>query len=227
MRQLPLQLSVKLLYSPANFYVHAGVRELIEELQARVATCSYSMSWVVGPKRSGKSHLAIKLMEEIYKLGLLPRVLTGQEFDDNLSVLASSKSYVYLVDDAESYFSKIARGDSGPFVAFAERCRSGGAHLVMLSSSQLSELPCDEHVMSRIVAGSGFSIGAPDENEVEELVFAMAKQRGLNLTEVKRQYVTKRIRRDVASIDEFLERLFLSGTVGSRLSSFQTLHDSL
>lgn len=227
MQQIPLQLSVNLLYSPANFYVHAGVRGLVEELQARVVTCAYSFSWVVGSRRSGKSHLAIKLMDDMGKLGLLPRVLTGREFEENIAGLTASQSYVYLIDDADSYFLNVSPGNSGPFVAFAERCKSGGAHLIMLSSAQLSELPCDEHILSRLIGGSGFEVGVPDEAEVEELVFAMAKQRGLNLTDVKRQYVTRRIRREVSAIDEFLERLLLSGSAGSRLSAFQTLHDSL
>lgn len=97
----------------------------------------------------------------------------------------------------------------------------------MLSSQSLANLLATNMLASRLIPGSGFEVGAPEEGEVDELIGAMSKQRGLNLSEVKRHYVTRRIRREVEEIDSFLSRLLLSGEIGAKLSKFQTLQDSL
>lgn len=114
MHQLPLNLAVQLSYLSENFFLHAGVRSLIEQIIARTVTCASSLSWVVGPHRSGKSHLAIRLMDDLQRAGLLPRIFTGREFGDQIASLSIAKSYVFLIDDAEAYFSEITPGMSGP-----------------------------------------------------------------------------------------------------------------
>lgn len=225
--QLALNLAVKLRYDAEHFVLHGGVKELHDALIRRVQSEPSSAAWVVGPARSGKTHFAIRLSDTIAKAGFLPRIIDGVQLEHALVDDGVKQGYVTIVDDADRYFSQVLPGSSGPFVSFWEKCRQRGAHIIFLSTSLTDALPCDEHAMSRLAASAGYELLVPAEEDIDALLDSMSRQRGLNLSEVKRDFLTRRLRRDVPSLEEYLDRLLISGTVSPKVLSFQNLNDVL
>lgn len=97
----------------------------------------------------------------------------------------------------------------------------------MLSGASIESFPCDEHIKSRLTPGMGFSIGAPSEDELSELLQLMARQRGINLSDRKVDFLSRRIGRDIASMEEYLEKVsHLSGILGKSIK-FPLLSDAI
>lgn len=231
MKQLPLNIMERLAYSPDNFVAHAGVRSSYEECLGLFGRGSFAISFFHGGPRQGKTHLSIKLGDALTKRGLYPRIVEGHELAEWLSSRPSSQAFqadeVIVVDDADGYLLRIGPGASGPFVAMVEQLRVSRAGLVLLSSKQISELPCDEHVISRLLPGEGFRIGVPSDDDMLDLIRSMGLQRGLSLTERQISFLARRLRRDVDSIEQCLGNVnYLSQVLGKSIK-FPLLGDAV
>ena len=85
----------------------------------------------------------------------------------------------------------------------------------------------DQHINSRLQAGSGFALGSPHESELPAIIDIMARQRGIKLTEKKQEFLERRLGRDLPAIEEYLERLVhLTNVLGKRVG-FEALGDAL
>ena len=77
---------------------------------------------------------------------------------------------------------------SGAFVGFVEELRKRKSGILFLSSLELDELPCDEHVLSRLQPGAGLHIRHPEERDMADLLDSIARQRGFQLSVRKRDF---------------------------------------
>lgn len=231
MAQLTLNLASRLSYSAKGFLIHDGVRDLVGHLHTQIVSGRYSVSYVVGPARSGKTHLSIECAEECMKRGKLPRLVSGselscwaeeQQFGEHLG-----KDEVVLIDDVDQHLLQALPGASGTMVTLVETLRRRGLPLLLFSGTPAERLPCDDHIMSRLKPGLGFELKHPAEQEMSELITRMAHQRGIHLGERKLQFLLKRVRRDIPSIEEYLEKLsYLSDVLGKPVR-FPLLGDAL
>ena len=222
MEQLNLAMLPQLAYNPEHFLLHAGVRSVFEDCMALVARSSYAAAYVVGTPRAGKTHLTIALVSELSRRGYSPRLVDGKALHAFIAEEATTKfrsDEVLVVDDAHQYMGTLKPGASGPFVDLIERLRGAHSHVILISSLKRDSFECDAHVLSRLAEATALSIAEPDENSVPELLYRMARQRGIQLTERKVEFVERRIPRTLAAIEDYLEKVVhLSAVLGQKVS---------
>jgi chromosomal replication initiation ATPase DnaA len=228
--QLNLNIRPRLVYSAQNFIVHDGVREIISRLAHRPLPHRFELFFAAGPQRCGKTHLSLKIADIVSSQGGYPRLADGANFPAWLSEHAAqrlSDDDVLIVDDAHAYLSSLRPGMSGPFVDLIERARTARSRIMLLSEESSESFSFDEHVASRLAAGAALRVGAPSENEMRLLIDALARQRGLSLTERKISYLLRRIPRSVPSVEEYLDKLhYLSQALGKAIR-FPLLSDAI
>ena len=208
LKQIPLEIVSRLAYDPERFLLHAGLREELERALFVTEVGNLRLCLIHGGPRSGKTHLSLRLAREYSRQGQEVSLLSGEDF-----ALCISRSQgigerqVLIVDDADAFLSTLAQGDSGLFVRFVEHTRVQGGALVLLLSGDLSQFGFDEHVRSRLASAVICRIGNPGEDDMPELVRCMARQRGLFLTDRKICFLARRLRREIAAIDNCLWQL--------------------
>jgi chromosomal replication initiation ATPase DnaA len=227
--QLALNLTPRLAYSAKNFILHTGVSSLLSEIVALLETHPPKFSFVYGVPRSGKTHMSIALSDKLISRGMKPVLLDGEDFK-KVVLNAETKFFekeTLVVDDSDHLFSDLLPGDSGPIVRFFELLRLNEVGLVLFSSKTVEELPCDQHILSRLKASAQMQISAPDFESLQKVVDRMAKQRGLALGGRRLSFLEKRVSREISEIENYLERLdHLSEVLGKKVS-FKTLGDAL
>jgi len=201
-RQQALAINPRLVYAPENFLLHAGVREEVARCMAdlrqkdRLSVCFFS-----GASRSGKTHLAIKLLSLLEGEGFSPLLLEGPDFarwllEEGANYEATARD-VLILDQAEKYLGGLEEASSGPFVDIMERLRLAGAGAVFLSAVPLAELQLNPHVASRLRPGAGYTLDSPAEEDLPELMAGMLRQYGISLSERKISFLIKRLPRSI------------------------------
>lgn len=227
--QLGLFLSERLSYSPSNFILHRGVSELIESLTVLWRSKSFSVAWIEGGNRTGKTHLSIKLTDLVSRDSVFPFLVEGNDLigwikGRNRSLQSDE---VLIVDNAENAFLPQGEDNRGAFVKFVEESRSLGGSMIFLSRAKIKSLSCDDHIKSRLRPGEGFLIGDPAEEDILHLLKCIASQRGIRLKERKLAFLDKRIARDIPSIERYFDRLtHLSRVLGAKIR-FPLLGDAV
>jgi chromosomal replication initiation ATPase DnaA len=223
MQQLALPILPQVVYRPEHFLMHSGVKGMFTEAQAVLSTDTYGAVLITGVARSGKTHLAITLAAQLGGSGRFPRFIDGgalrQFLESDLGELTFSADEVVIIDDIHLYLESVMPGGSGPYVNFIEKLRAARCHLLLTSRLELGDFPCDAHVMSRLKEATPLRIEDPDAESVAELLAIMARQRGIQLAGRKLEFLERRIRRSVASIEEYLEKVVhLTAVLGQRVS---------
>jgi len=229
-RQLPLQMVTRVRYAPENFLIHSGMVGVVEGCRSLFARDAFSLAFISGSPRAGKTHLSIFLIDALEKLARFPRLLEGGELGRFLTT-SEGESFtsedVFVVDDAHAYLSSLRPGDSGPFVSFVERLRVARAGLVLLSAEPLDRFSFDEHVRSRLVPGSGLIVEAPAESDMPALIDMMARQRGIKLKERKIGFIVRRLGRDIGALERYFDRVQHLADVLGQSVRFPVLGDAL
>jgi chromosomal replication initiation ATPase DnaA len=205
-----LNVRPRLAYSSENFVVHLGVKTAIDCTLAHLGQDRGHCLFVQGLPRSGKTHLTLRLAEEIARKGAFPRLFEPEEFSELLIAGTQQDLHsddVFIVDDVHIYFANVGPGESGPFVNLIERLRARGASIVLLSELEIAALPCDAHVMSRLRSGTGLVIGAPEEGDLPALIASLARQRGIALRRSHVEFLVKRVAKSVPWLVDYFERL--------------------
>lgn len=233
MEQLPLKIIQRLSYAPDRYVLHTGVKSLFEECAVLADSATpYRLVFIQGARRSGKTHLAVKLFDSFMLQGRLPHLVDGSEFADwiktrNSSNLNWDKDEILIVDDVDHYLRFVTSGESGTFVGLVERIRQSCGKIIFLSSDGIESLPCDDHVKSRLRAGSGLHIGVPEDIELPEILREIARQRGVKLPERSVLFLVRRLGREVGALERYLERLLHLSQVLGRSIKFPLVHDAL
>ncbi len=225
MEQLALGLIPKLLYDAAAFIPHSGVRPVCDAVSNMVAKGGFSLFYVLGAPRSGKSHFAVWIASETSARGRATVLLDGQDLEQQLP--CAENSDVVVIDDLDRYFSRPAYSDSGAFVHLVEKLRVRGSHLILFAGKPRTELPVDEHISSRLIPGEGYFINPPAEEEMGTILSAMALQRGIMLKERKRRFLLNLLNRDTAAVEAFLDRVREISTGQERAVGYSLLRKAL
>lgn len=211
MSQLALNLPTRLSCTPGNFLAHSGVLPALKIIEAALVSERFFGAVICAPSRSGRSHLAIKIADLTCRARRHPILLSGA---DLLSWIAArpaenliSGEEVLIIDDLQYYLREAAPGSSGPFVMLCERARVVGAALIFLMDLGVSDLPCDEHIMSRIRSFQQLGIDQPDDSELPQLIEMMALQRGLKIKPNNVRYLSQHVRRSIADLERYFERV--------------------
>jgi chromosomal replication initiation ATPase DnaA len=244
-KQLQLSIRPRLVYTAENFLPHAGLLPVIDAVRQH-CTGSARLSpllYVEGLARSGKTHLAIYLAAQsslaaqdplagqAAMLCCYPRILEGTRFSEWLAdpthVASLREDDMLIVDNADQYLACLRPGDSGALVHCIEQARVSGALLVFLSALSIDEFQLDGHATSRLSAGAGLKLAPPTEQDIPQLINLMARQRGIALSEKKLGYIARRVGREVATIELYLNKLEqLSRILGSSVD-LELLKDAI
>lgn len=210
MNQLPLDIQERIPYEPNQFIMHGGVASIYDELLALMNRNEFRIAFVHGDSRTGKTHLSLKLADDLIGRGRVPHLYEADaqgSFLTRPNIATLGHQDVFLIDNAELYLNTLLPGNSGAMVRFIEELRVASAAVIFFSSTPLSDLSADEHVLSRFIPGQGFTIRDPWPQDMPELLEAMARQRGRSLTERKITFLEKRLPRSFAAMEHYLERL--------------------
>lgn len=238
MGQIPLNISSYLSYHPANFVLHGGAHEAVSLFfklfemgpQASSAAPVFRSMLVVGAPRSGKTHLSLYLADEVIKRGGFPRLIEGKqglEWEVQLEAARSEGASVVIVDDVDKELSELHPGESGRFVSFFEALRVRGVLLLLISRSSPHDLPCDEHVTSRLLGSAQITLAPPEEEKIMPIVELMARQRGLSLDERELSFLKKRLPRDIKGIEDYFERVNQLALLSGKPIRFGLLGDAV
>jgi chromosomal replication initiation ATPase DnaA len=226
--QLSLNITPRLAYGVEGFALHAGVATIVENIVASLHLDNFFVSYVHGGARTGKTHLSIYLADRISRLGRFPRLISGEEIlQRGESLTPQEQGEVLLVDDLDRFLLAQCDEASGPFVRLVEAYRLRAAPILFLATVPMEELPHDGHVMSRLRAGSAFTILEPAEDEMRLLIELMAKQRGIRITQRTMSFLLKRLPRSIPEIESYLQRVEYLSTLFGRSMALDLFADAL
>jgi chromosomal replication initiation ATPase DnaA len=207
--QLTLKLSQLLRYSSDSFVEHEGVRSIVKAVEKLATQRRFSMLYIEGERSSGKTHLGVYLAGRIQDLGRSVRFVAADElgawFLEELPKDPLRAGEVVIVDDADLFLSR--QGDSRVFGNLVEQLQSRKGIFIMLGASSLQGLAGNGKNPPGLDAALSVALAVPEEAMVDGLLAAIAKQRGLKLSESKRSYVLRRIPHTLPAIVEYADRL--------------------
>ena len=206
--QLALPLRSSLRYQPKQFVLHSGVRDVLLGCIEALRSSQFRICCVVGAARSGRTHFAVRLADELRALYDVSVIDGGglKRLIDAAESTISSRSLI-IVDDADQYLETLRPGDSGPFVRLIEELRVRRAKIVLLLKKAPAEYHFDQHVLSRLNAGGGYFINTPGSKDLADVLLVLARQRGIELDDRKLKFLGRRLRHDIASLEGYLDRL--------------------
>ena len=80
--QIPLQLVQPLRYSSGSFLVHRGVADLVTSVEALSYQRVFSLSYIQGAQKSGKTHLGVYLVGHLQSRGRSARMVASEGVAD-------------------------------------------------------------------------------------------------------------------------------------------------
>ncbi len=194
MSQLPLDLQSKLIYQPDSFYIHSGIKEVYEKLELLISEPNYFLSIVKGNPRFGKTHLGIKLTE----LGV-------GYYDEIFSSENIPEEKVVVLDDADKLIHK--QEFASFFVALFEEFKKNKRGLILFTTSELQDMTNDPNILSRLDSGFNLSIDPPTDETFGEVILRIGLQRGIQFSKRQIAFLEKRVSRDIAQIEKFVDKL--------------------
>lgn len=235
MGQIGLNIAPRLSYAPELLYVHSGIRQALDTtVQHFVSQTSrggpFVTCYVYGEARTGKSHFSLALCDRLLKAGFYPRLIEIHPHFDWTAAFEHAQPVaeeVCVVDDVHLSLGNTQPGQSGAFVSFFETAKRRTRGLVLLSGLKLSDLPCDEHVLSRLMNRDGLVLAAPAAEELATLIERMAEQRGLRFAPRQIQFLSRRLNRTVIAVEEYLDRVLHLAQVTGKSIGFPVLGDAI
>jgi chromosomal replication initiation ATPase DnaA len=226
-KQLSLQLHDKLVYSANNFYLHEGIKNLITNINALTDSSIFQLAFIEAPKSAGKTHCSIYLYELLKKTNNC-LLISGEELnlflDQEIPIVSNN---IIIIDDSHLYLNNIQAGQSGKLVAFIEKLRVANGKLISFSATSVDELPCDEHIKSRLNVGVGHKILQPSEADFEQLFNALCMQRGLKLKTRQIDFLSKRLGRDIHTLQNYCDKLYNLAKNSDYSVNFELLEEAL
>lgn len=225
MEQLPLPLKHALAYRAEGFFRHDGVRDLCFGLEAVLSRPGFQLTIVSGRRLSGKTHLAVWLSSILARLGSGVSWVDGRDLIERISQIEPRGPL--LIDDGQIYFSQVSPGESGPFVRLVEDFRRSGQKIFLFNALEQKVFACDEHIQSRLNAAAGFTIGRPAEHDLETILLAMARQRGIDLPQTRLRFLLKRVGHSIEALDVLLDQVATILFAGHGNLAFESLERAL
>ena len=224
-QQLPLPLQHALGYRGKSFIVHNGVAPACDEVQTALNSKNFALVTLVGAKLTGKTHLGVWIDSVCAERNSGLSWVEGANLENVIDTLKPNQPL--FVDDISLYFKNIQPGFSGPFVRLCESFRHAGQKMFFSCSVSFEDLPCDDHVMSRLKAGAIRKIDNPSDEHMEELVDCMARQRGIEIAPSRVKFLARRVGHSIESIDACLEHLAREVFTGDEPVVFESIERAI
>lgn len=205
MSQITLRLRKKLIYSPENFFWYQDIKLLKQDIGNFDDQISSSYL-VTGKESSGKTHLALSLLELSRKNNLVTELIVSlKEFE---TIIAKNYLPKIIFFDA---FEKVLKGKlsqqdlESKLIHCFDFCKSKQIKLIVFTE----KLPNFEStpLSSRFRELVQIKIGKLSIQEQQGMLEVIARQRGYKLSQALIEYISKRVTREVSEIIDFFNRL--------------------
>lgn len=229
MTQLPLTITPRLSYDGERFVLHSGVSELVATAESALLADPFAAFYISGSARSGKSHLLLHLTEKLSRSKKRGVFLEGEEALAYCTQRQQSgenfgADEVVLIDNFDHLVSGLT--NSGAVVELVELLRVSRTSLAVCSAIPLESLGTDAHVNSRFKAGQ-LTISQPAREDLPQILRELARQRGIKLNQRTISFIEKRIACDLATIEQYLERVELLASRLGKPIDYTLLGDAL
>ena len=230
--QLPLQLVQPLRYSSNAYLVHRGVSELVASLETLSYQRVFSLAYVQGGAKTGKTHLGVHLVGRLTQKGKPARMVSREDMAEWYATELRSKPLrrgeTIVLDDGDRLLEEISRtNQSGIFMDLTEKLIQFDGTLVILGVASPERIECTKQIRSRIDSGLFFGIEAPADSELDSLLDLITKQRGLQFSESKRGFILRRVSRTLPALVECVEKVEEPREPTSPCTSFDVLSEAL
>ena len=230
--QIPLQLVQPIRYSSGSFLVHRGVADLVTSVEALSYQRVFSLSYIQGAQKSGKTHLGVYLVGHLQSRGRSARMVASEGVADwyahGFDGEPLQEGETIVIDDGDIFLEKISKSSqSGIFMDLTEQLYRVDGTLVILGACGPENLACSKQIKSRLNSGLHLVMGGPAEADLDMLLNIITKQRGLQLTESKRSYLLRRVTRTLPALVECVEKVEEPGDFSSSRTSFTILADAV
>lgn len=230
--QLPLQLVQPLRYSSSAYLVHRGVSDVIASLEALAYQRVFSLAYVQGAAKCGKTHLGVFLVGHLQAKGKPARMVSREELAEWYATEFRSaplgRGETVVLDDGDLTLEEISvSNQSGIFMDLTEKLIQMDGTLVIMGAAAPELLSCTKQIRSRLDSGVHLGLKGPAEEELDALLNLITKQRGLQLSESKRGYILRRVSRTLPALVECVERVEEPREVSSTRTSFNVLADAV
>ena len=230
--QLQLQLVQSLRYSSNAYLVHRGVVELIASLETLSYQRVFSLGYVQGAPRTGKTHLGVHLVGALTHKGRPARMVSREEMVEWFATEVRSQPLGYgetiVLDDGDVLLEEISRtNQSGIFMDLTEKLIQVDGTLVILGSAAPDKIACTKQIQSRLNSGLFFGIDAPVDSELAPLLDLIAKQRGFQLSESKKGFIVRRVSRTLPALVECIEKVEEPRGLSAPCTSFNALSEAV
>jgi hypothetical protein len=231
MSQLALQIVARRAYAADNFYLHRGVQQAALQIPKLLETTGFKLITVRAPTvHSGLTHFSIYLGDILARQGRLPRLIDAESVMEGVwardSAFTDARDVVVL-DDCDRYLKALARDDTGHFVTMVESIRQAGGSIILLVHSAFESLSLDQHVMSRVRSGFESVIEHPSREDMNGLIRAMARQRGVEISSRNVDFLARRLPTQIAALDDYFERVAALAQVSGRSIRLPLLSEAI
>lgn len=204
MQQLLLPVSLRDETTFDNFCPCDSNALSLQALQQLDPTGEYSLSYLCGPRASGRSHLLQAVCHRYPDSIYLPMTeLSAYSPDDVFAALEHQP--LVCIDDIDAMAGK-ANWEEGLFHFLNRKMLCGGA--VLVSAGQLAEgLFALPDLVSRLRQGLLLRLQQPDDADKARVFIWRGQQRGIRIPEEVAVFVMRHYARDLHQLIELLERI--------------------
>jgi chromosomal replication initiation ATPase DnaA len=230
--QLPLQLVQPLRYSSNAYLVHRGVADLVSSLVTLSYQRVFSLAYVQGPLKSGKTHTGVYLVghltEKLKPARLIARDEVAAWYESQFYSQPLREGETIVLDDGDLLLEELSRkNQSGIFMDLTEKLSQVDGTLLVLGSANPENIECSKQIRSRLNSGLHLLMEGPADAELDSLLNFITKQRGLQLSDSKRGYILRRVSRTLPALVECVEKVEETGDFSSASTSFTVLADAV
>lgn len=230
--QLPLQLVQPLRYSSNAYLVHKGVVGLVASLETLSYQRVFSLGYVQGGPKTGKTHLGVHLVGALTHKGRPARMVSREEMAEWFATELRSQPFrqgeTIVLDDGDLLLEQISRtNQSGIFMDLTENLIQVDGALIILGGAAPEKIACTRQIQSRLNSGLFFGIDAPADSELAPLLDLIAKQRGLQLSEAKKGFILRRVSRTLPALVECIEKVEEPRDLSAPCTSFNVLSEAV
>ncbi len=207
-------------YRAEQFFEHAGAKSVVDHLDWLTPRVFRAIS-VTGGARSGKSHLGFFAMERLIAQGFTPLLRVAPDLRP--LDLADEMIPALCIDDAQNLLA--SEDFVGQFVSLYEQVRQRSGVIILFSDRDLSSE--NPHLQSRLASLTTLSLGSPAREDLQPLLQAIAKQRGLKLKTRDQEFLERRLPSDIAGIERYVERVLKLSSFDAKRIGLETLKDAI
>ena len=230
--QLPLQLVQPLRYSSSAYLVHRGVANVVASLVTLSYQRVFSLAYVQGDARSGKTHTGVHLVGHLTAKGRSARLISREDvagwYASEFRAKPLRDGETIVLDDGDRLLEEITQSNqSGIFMDLTEHLSQVDGTLVILGTVPPEKISCTKQIRSRLNSGLHLVLEGPADDELDALLNLITKQRGLQLSDSKRSYILRRVARTLPALVECVEKVEDPRDFSSSRTSFHVLADAV